>query len=151
MTLVQALLCPLYQGTWEKGRWSLLASKQVIRDLQHGLSLLVELCGSLGDLGTEEQMGCLFQGADGLGKVQRASVVAFSEKIKLKGFSYHLLCMAAILIWKPWPQSLSVKSVIEDHAYHPQQLAGSEVRSRASVLYSQHQSFLVLMTCLTYS
>lgn len=121
MTLVQALLCPLYQGTWEKGRWSLLASKQVIHDLQYGLSLLVELCGSLGDLGTEEQMGCLFQGADGLGKVQRASVVAFSEKIKqnLKGFSYHLLCMAAILIWKPWPQSLSVKSVIEDHAYHP--------------------------------
>lgn len=61
------------------------------------------------------------QRADGLGKVQRLSAVAFSEEIKqdLKVLSYHLLCMAAILIWKPWPRSLSVNSVIENRAYDP--------------------------------
>lgn len=59
MTLVQALLCPLCQGTWERGRWSLLASREVIRDLKHGLSLLAELSGALGGMGTEEEMGCL--------------------------------------------------------------------------------------------
>lgn len=96
--------------------------------MQHGLSLLAELCVPWQEWG-QERKWAVCQEADGLGKVQMPSAVAFSEKIKqnLKVFSYHLLCMAAVLIWKPQLQSLSVNSVIENHGYYPSTPVGSEV------------------------
>lgn len=93
--LVQALLCPLCQGAWEKGRWSLLGSKQV---RQHGLSLLAELCVPWQEWG-QERKWAVCQGADGLGKVQMPSAVAFSEKIKqnLKVFFLSLILHGSCL------------------------------------------------------
>lgn len=55
------------------------ACQKLIHELQRGLSLSVELCGALGEMGGNSEW-TVCQGADGLGKAQRTSAAAFCEK-----------------------------------------------------------------------
>lgn len=75
---VTGILCPLYQGTLGRGRWCLLTSESSTscNVVCHHWSSSVVLWERRG--GDSQQS--FFPGANGLGKVQRASVMAFCEK-----------------------------------------------------------------------
>lgn len=88
----------------------------VIHKLQCGLLLLVELCGALG----EYSKWAVCQGAGGMGKAQRTTVVPLG----IQRFFFPLPCMTTILVLESMvPKIICTVYVsqvwIEDHAHCP--------------------------------